>query len=98
MSDPRKIVVVGAGLGGASAATALRERGYTGEVLLMGSDPRRPYELPPLSKGVLLGNTDEPDWVHEEEYYGEHDIRRAWKHGKVLEKPATGPKGDKRAL
>ena len=30
--------------------------------------------------------------------YGEHDIRTAWKHGKVLEKPATGPKGDKRAL
>ena len=30
--------------------------------------------------------------------YGEHDIRRAWKNGKVLEKPATGPKGDKRTL
>ncbi|WP_326947054.1 FAD-dependent oxidoreductase [Amycolatopsis sp. NBC_01307] len=75
MSEPRKIVVVGAGLGGASAAAALRERGYTGEVLLMGSDPHRPYELPPLSKGVLLGTTDEPDWVHEEKYYAEKDIR-----------------------
>ena len=30
--------------------------------------------------------------------YGEHDIRWAWKHGKVLEKPATGPKSDKPAL
>jgi NADPH-dependent 2,4-dienoyl-CoA reductase/sulfur reductase-like enzyme len=75
MPEPRKIVVIGAGLGGASAAAALRERGYQGDVLLMGSDRRRPYELPALSKGVLLGNADEPDWVHEEKYYGEHDIR-----------------------
>ena len=75
MSEPRKIVVVGAGLGGASAAASLRERGYTGEILLMGSDPHRPYELPALSKGVLLGNTDEPDWVHDEKFYGEQDIR-----------------------
>ncbi|WP_410591607.1 NAD(P)/FAD-dependent oxidoreductase [Amycolatopsis sp. lyj-23] len=75
MSEPRKIVIVGAGLGGASAAAAVRERGYSGEILLLGSDPRRPYELPALSKGVLLGNADEPDWVHEEKFYAEKDIR-----------------------
>ena len=75
MSEPRKIVIIGAGLGGASAAASLRERGYPGEVLLMGSDPHRPYELPPLSKGVLLGATDEPDWAHEESYYDDHDIK-----------------------
>ncbi len=75
MSEPHKIVIIGAGLGGASAAASLRERGFAGEVLLMGSDPHRPYELPPLSKGVLLGNTDEPDWAHEESYYTEHDIK-----------------------
>jgi 3-phenylpropionate/trans-cinnamate dioxygenase ferredoxin reductase subunit len=75
VSEPRKVVIIGAGLAGASAATALRERGYGGDVLLMGADPHRPYELPPLSKGVLLGNSDEPDWVHDEGYYAEHDIR-----------------------
>ena len=75
MSEPRKIVIVGAGLGGASAAAAVRERGYGGEILLLGSDPHRPYELPPLSKGVLLGNADEPDWVHDEKFYAEKDIR-----------------------
>ncbi|WP_410571593.1 NAD(P)/FAD-dependent oxidoreductase [Amycolatopsis sp. cmx-4-61] len=75
MSEPRKIVIVGAGLGGASAAAAVRERGYGGEIVLLGSDPRRPYELPALSKGVLLGNADEPDWVHEEKFYAEKDIR-----------------------
>ncbi|MEQ0558678.1 FAD-dependent oxidoreductase [Amycolatopsis sp. NEAU-NG30] len=75
MPEPHKIVIVGAGLGGASAAAAVRERGYTGDVLLMGSDRHRPYELPPLSKGVLLGNADEPDWVHEEKFYADKDIR-----------------------
>ncbi|MFI5609358.1 NAD(P)/FAD-dependent oxidoreductase [Amycolatopsis sp. NPDC051903] len=75
MSEPRKIVIVGAGLAGASAAAAVREQGFGGDVLLMGSDPHRPYELPPLSKGVLLGTADEPDWVHEESYYAGHDIR-----------------------
>ena len=75
MSEPRKIVIVGAGLGGASAAAALRERGYPGEILLLGADPRRPYELPALSKGVLLGTAEEPDWVHEEKFYAEKDIR-----------------------
>ncbi|WP_033295300.1 NAD(P)/FAD-dependent oxidoreductase [Amycolatopsis jejuensis] len=76
MSEPRKIVVVGSGLAGATAAATVRERGFTGDVLLLGSDPHRPYELPPLSKAVLLGNADEPDWVHEEGHYEAHDIRR----------------------
>ncbi|MFD9893082.1 NAD(P)/FAD-dependent oxidoreductase [Amycolatopsis sp. NPDC059027] len=75
MSEPSKIVVVGAGLAGASAAGALRERGYEGDVLLIGTERHRPYELPPLSKGVLLGSTDEPDWVHGEGFYAEKDIR-----------------------
>jgi 3-phenylpropionate/trans-cinnamate dioxygenase ferredoxin reductase subunit len=75
MSDLKRIVIAGAGLAGASAATALREGGYEGEVLLLGSDPHNPYELPPLSKKVLLGDGDEPDWVHEEGFYAEHDIQ-----------------------
>ncbi|MBB4685412.1 NAD(P)/FAD-dependent oxidoreductase [Amycolatopsis jiangsuensis] len=75
MAEPRKIVVVGAGLAGASAAAAVRERGFGGDILLLGTDPHRPYELPPLSKGVLLGAADEPDWVHGEDFYAENDIR-----------------------
>ncbi|UKD54989.1 FAD-dependent oxidoreductase [Amycolatopsis sp. FU40] len=75
MSEPRKIVVVGAGLAGATAAAAVRERGYEGDILLIGADTHRPYELPPLSKAVLLGNADEPDWVRDESYWTEHDIQ-----------------------
>ena len=75
MSDPKRIVIVGAGLAGASAAAGLRERGYAGEILLLGTEKHRPYELPPLSKGVLLGDADEPDWVREESFYEEHEIK-----------------------
>src|SRR4030088_1137318 len=74
MSDPQRIVIVGAGLAGASAAAGLRDRGYTGEVRMLGDELHPPYELPALSKGVLLGDADEPDWVREDGFYADHDI------------------------
>jgi NADPH-dependent 2,4-dienoyl-CoA reductase/sulfur reductase-like enzyme len=74
MTDPRHLVIVGSGLAGASAAASLRERWFAGKVTLFGQDRYRPYELPALSKGILIGDTDHPDWVHEEGFYPEHDI------------------------
>ncbi len=74
MVDPRRIVIVGTGLAGAAAAGALRERGFDGQVTLIGEQPYRPYELPALSKGILLGEAEDPDWVHEESFYADHDI------------------------
>lgn len=43
-------VVVGASLAGGRAAESLRERGYDGRLVLLGAEPDRPYERPPLSK------------------------------------------------
>lgn len=74
MVAPRRIVIVGAGLAGASAAAGLREQGFDGEIVLYGEQRHPPYELPPLSKGILLGDTDEPDWVREARFYADHDI------------------------
>jgi 3-phenylpropionate/trans-cinnamate dioxygenase ferredoxin reductase component len=74
MADPHRIVVVGTGLAGASAAGALREQGFDGELLLIGEQRHRPYELPALSKGILLGDTEDPDWVHDESFYAEKNI------------------------
>ncbi|MBV9845996.1 MAG: NAD(P)/FAD-dependent oxidoreductase [Kutzneria sp.] len=71
----RRIVIVGAGLAGASAAVALRERGFDGELTLFGQEWHRPYELPALSKGILLGDTDQPDWALDPSHDGEHGIR-----------------------
>src|ERR1044072_3570770 len=74
MAEPRRIVIVGTGLAGASAAGALREQGFDGDVLLVGEQRHRPYELPALSKGILLGETEDPDWVHDESFYTEKNI------------------------
>lgn len=74
MAEPRRIVIVGTGLAGASAAGALRSKGFTGEVVLIGKDSHRPYELPALSKGILLGDATDPDWVHDEDFYAKNNI------------------------
>ena len=68
-------VIVGAGLAGAKAAETLRAEGFEGRVLLIGSETERPYERPPLSKGLLLGTAgrDEP-YVHDLSWYGEQQI------------------------
>ena len=50
-----KVVVVGASLAGLRAAQALRSAGHTGELVVVGDEPRMPYTRPPLSKELLAG-------------------------------------------
>ncbi|MCX4968821.1 FAD-dependent oxidoreductase [Streptomyces sp. NBC_00654] len=55
----RRVVIVGAGMAGVQTAVALRERGFTGPVTLIGAEPHQPYDRPPLSKAVLLGKAED---------------------------------------
>lgn len=48
-----RYVIVGAGLAAARAIDAIRQRGYGGELVLVGEERELPYERPPLSKEVL---------------------------------------------
>jgi NADPH-dependent 2,4-dienoyl-CoA reductase/sulfur reductase-like enzyme len=57
-SEPRRVVVAGAGMAGVQTAVALREQGHTGTVTLIGAEPHQPYDRPPLSKAVLLGTAE----------------------------------------
>src|SRR5512145_2005996 len=62
-----RVVIVGAGLAGATAAATLREEGFDGQVVLIGAEPMPPYERPPLSKEYLRGESDHhfvrpPEW------------------------------------
>ncbi len=52
-------MVVGAGLAGARTAYELRVQGYDGELVLLGAEPHRPYDRPPLSKQLLAGRVDD---------------------------------------
>ncbi len=75
MTTDRTFVIAGAGLAGAKAAETLREEGFDGRIVLIGTETERPYERPPLSKGLLLGTAgrDEP-YVHPADWYREHDV------------------------
>ena len=71
----KTFVIVGASLAGAKAAEKLRERGFDGRVLLIGSEAERPYERPPLSKDHLRGESErEKVFVHAPGFYEQHQI------------------------
>ena len=73
--DQRTFVIVGAALAGAKAAETLRDEGFAGRVVLVGDETELPYERPPLSKGYLLGKDPrEKAYVHDEEWYSQHDV------------------------
>ncbi|MGZ0147196.1 NAD(P)/FAD-dependent oxidoreductase [Kribbella sp. WER1] len=75
MADAEQIVIVGASLAGATAAETLREDGWSGRIVLIGSEKSLPYERPPLSKDVLLGKagTDAAQ-LHDQQWYDDHSI------------------------
>ncbi|MDQ5862281.1 MAG: NAD(P)/FAD-dependent oxidoreductase, partial [Actinomycetota bacterium] len=49
------LAIIGASLAGLSAARAARAQGFTGRLVIIGDEPHRPYDRPPLSKDFLLG-------------------------------------------
>ncbi|WP_055568136.1 NAD(P)/FAD-dependent oxidoreductase [Streptomyces atriruber] len=55
----RTVIVVGASLAGLYAARELRAQGFDGRLVVIGAEPHRPYDRPPLSKGFLDGTADE---------------------------------------
>jgi 3-phenylpropionate/trans-cinnamate dioxygenase ferredoxin reductase subunit len=75
MSSDQTHVIVGASLAGAKAAETLRDEGFEGRLVLVGTEEERPYERPPLSKDYLRGEVGrEKVYVHDEGFYDEHDI------------------------
>jgi 3-phenylpropionate/trans-cinnamate dioxygenase ferredoxin reductase subunit len=67
-------VILGAGECGARAAFALREKGFAGEITLVGAEPLPPYERPPLSKAGPADASD-PKFIAAAEKYIENGIR-----------------------
>jgi 3-phenylpropionate/trans-cinnamate dioxygenase ferredoxin reductase component len=58
----KRVVIIGAGAAGLATAEALRDRGWAGEIVLIGDEPHAPYDRPPLSKQLLAGD-EEFDFV-----------------------------------
>lgn len=58
MSSGPRVVIIGAGHAGGSAAGFLRQYGFEGPITLIGDEPIPPYQRPPLSKAWLKGEAD----------------------------------------
>ncbi|GCD89392.1 NAD(P)/FAD-dependent oxidoreductase [Nocardioides sp. LS1] len=71
-----RIVVVGGGLAAATAVHELRTtHGFTGPVTVLADEAHPPYERPPLSKAVLLGEKEATTAiVRPAEWYADHDV------------------------
>ena len=53
-----RVVIVGGGLAGSRAAAELRAKGYAGQITMLGAEPHPPYDRPPLSKKLMMGELD----------------------------------------
>jgi 3-phenylpropionate/trans-cinnamate dioxygenase ferredoxin reductase subunit len=73
-ASAQTFAIVGAGLAGAKAAETLRTEGFDGRVVLIGDEPERPYERPPLSKDYLRGEAETRPYVHDQSFYADNAI------------------------
>src|SRR6266536_1090500 len=70
-----RVVIIGASLAGGSAAAALREGDFDGEITLIGAERQLPYNRPPLSKGYLRGaDRFEDQLVNPAAFYAERHV------------------------
>lgn len=68
-------VIVGAGRAAAAAAVTLRESGFDGRLVIIGDEVHLPYERPPLSKELLLGErTPENIVIKGRAWYDENKV------------------------
>ena len=72
---PERVVIIGGGAAGDSAAETLRREGYAGPITVVDPDRDAPYDRPNLSKDYLAGNAPE-EWIplHPPAFYQERDI------------------------
>ena len=70
-----RVVIIGAGHAGGSAAAFLRQYGFEGEIVMIGEEPLAPYQRPPLSKAWLKGEADGDSLLLKgPDFYPEHAI------------------------
>lgn len=74
--DSYRYVILGGGMVAGYAAKTMAERGLArGELAIVSSDGTLPYERPPLSKGFLRGDEDEPSiYINDSAFYADRGI------------------------
>ncbi|KJL43167.1 NAD(P)/FAD-dependent oxidoreductase [Microbacterium trichothecenolyticum] len=70
------MLIIGGGLAGGTAAEALRDEGFDGDITVVAAEAHPPYQRPPLSKGYLAGSEGlDAVLLHPAEWYDERGIR-----------------------
>ena len=70
------MLIIGGGMAGGTAAEALRDEGFDGDITVVAAEPHPPYQRPPLSKGYLGGEEGlDAVHLHPSEWYAERGIR-----------------------
>jgi NADPH-dependent 2,4-dienoyl-CoA reductase/sulfur reductase-like enzyme/nitrite reductase/ring-hydroxylating ferredoxin subunit len=72
---PERIVIVGGGAAGLSAASTLRRESYAGSIVMLSAEPNPPVDRPNLSKDYLAGSAPE-DWLplRPDDFYAQENI------------------------
>ena len=69
------IVIAGGGLAAQRAIETLRRNDHTGPITVICAEPLRPYDRPPLSKGVLAGETEAAELTfRSDDWYRERNV------------------------
>ncbi|TWE09984.1 NAD(P)/FAD-dependent oxidoreductase [Rudaeicoccus suwonensis] len=70
-----RCVIIGGGVAAASTIAGLRDRGFDGDITLVGDEPHVPYERPPLSKEFLTGAWGLADiQINSPGWYADHGV------------------------
>jgi NADPH-dependent 2,4-dienoyl-CoA reductase/sulfur reductase-like enzyme len=70
-----RVVIIGAGIAGVSAAASLRAAGHAGPIDLVGAEPELPYRRPPVSKEIMRGDRSADDIrIKKADWYTAKDI------------------------
>lgn len=78
MTEYFDVAIVGASHAGAHLASTLRDRGFTGSVIMIGEEAMLPYDRPSLSKAYMLGSIGiERILLRDANYWAESNIELA---------------------
>ncbi len=69
-----RVVVAGSGQAGVELAASLRQRGFEGQIVIVGDEPDLPYQRPPLSKDFLKSTQSATLPLRAESFYASNAI------------------------
>ncbi len=69
-----RVLVVGAGQAGLQLAASLRQKGFAGEITLIGDEASPPYQRPPRSKAYLKDGREESLHLRSPSFYQDNRI------------------------